>query len=187
MATATEVTAGKPKIGGHVYRAPYGTALPTDAKTALSSAYIDMGYISEDGVTNANTPESEIIKAWGGIPVLTVQTSKEDKYKLKFISAMNVEVQKMVYSSDNVTGTSVSASGGLTVKANSKELEDYTYVIEMLARGNVAHRVVIPCAKPTEIGDIVYKDNDTVGYDVTLGCTGVGEEGNTHFEYWEAN
>ena len=33
---ANNVTAGKPKIGGAVYRAPKGTTLPTDATSALA-------------------------------------------------------------------------------------------------------------------------------------------------------
>ena len=170
---ATDVTAGKHKVGGHVFRAPLGSTIPTDAVTALASAFIDMGYISEDGVANSNTPES------------AVQTSKDDTFKLKFISAENIEVQKMVYGSTNVTGT-ISGTNGLAVTANAKELEDYIYVIEMLANGNVAHRVVIPAAKPSEIGDIVYKDDEVVGYDVTLACS-ADESGNTHYEYWKAN
>lgn len=185
MPTATEVTAGKPKVGGHVYRAPLGSTIPTDATTALNSAFVDMGYISEDGVTNSNSPEADVINDWGGTPVLRIQTSKDDTFKLKFISAENVEVQKMVYGSTNVTGT-ISGTNGLAVTANAKELEDYIYVIEMIARGNVAHRVVIPSARPTEIGDIVYKSNEVVGYDVTLGCT-ADTSGNTHYEYWKAN
>ena len=123
MANVTEVTAGKPKVGGHVYRAPIGTTLPTDATTALNQAFIDMGYISDDGVTNSNSPESTVIKAWGGTPVLTVQESKEDTYQLTFISAENLEVQKMVYGDDNVTGSAFST--GVSVTANAKELDDY--------------------------------------------------------------
>ena len=33
------VTTGKPKVGGAVFRAPVGTTLPTDASTALNSAF----------------------------------------------------------------------------------------------------------------------------------------------------
>ena len=183
MADVTQVTAGKPKVGGHIYRAPVGTTLPTDATTALDNAFIDMGYASEDGLTNANSPESTVIKAWGGTPVLTIQESKEDTFQLVFISAENVEVQKMVYGNTNVTGTSFST--GVSVTANAKELEEAAYVIETIARGNIAHRIVIPSAKPTEIGEIVYSDTDALGYDVTLGCT-ADEAGNTHYEYWKA-
>lgn len=182
MPYTTEVTAGKPKVGGHVYRAPIGSTIPTDATTALASAFIDMGYISEDGVTNANSPEMETIKAWGGTPVLIVQTSKEDTFQLKFISALNFEVQKMVHGVQNVSGSALAT--GLSVSANAKELENYIYIIEMIATGNVAHRVVIPCAKPSAIGDVTYSDSEAVGYDVTLGCT-ADSSGNTHYDYWQ--
>ena len=182
MTDTTQVTAGKPAVGGHVWRAPIGTTLPATAIATLDQAFVDMGYISEDGVTNANSPESNIVNAWGGTPVLVTQTSKADTYQMTFISVMNPEVLKMRYGDDNVTGTTVTT--GIAVTANAKELTDYIYVIDMIAKGNVAHRVVIPCAHPSEFGDIVYNDSDPVGYDTTLNCT-ADASGNTHYEYWQ--
>jgi hypothetical protein len=37
------VTAAKPYAGGGVYRAPLGTALPTDASTPLIGDYVPLG------------------------------------------------------------------------------------------------------------------------------------------------
>ena len=37
--TVSNVTAGKPKIGGAVFRAALGSTLPTDATTALDAAF----------------------------------------------------------------------------------------------------------------------------------------------------
>lgn len=36
---AKNVSAAKPKVGGAVWRAPLGTPLPTDAKSALNEAF----------------------------------------------------------------------------------------------------------------------------------------------------
>lgn len=178
MADAKNVTVSKPKIGGAVYRAPLGTALPTDATAELNAAFVALGYISEDGLTNANSPSSDKIKAWGGDTVHTYQTEKDDTFQFKLIEALNEEVIKAVYGDSNVTG---SVKEGLTLKANNGAAEDCSWVVEMVLN-NVLKRVVVPCAKITELGDIVYADEEALGYDVTLTAT-ADAEGNTHYEY----
>ena len=177
--TATNVTAGKPKVGGAIYRAPIGTTLPTDATTALASAFVCLGYVSEDGLTNDNSPESEDIKAWGGDTVLTLQTSKEDTFGFTLIEALNVDVLKTIYGDDNVTGT---LATGITVTANTKELDEYVWAIDMVLRDGALKRIVIPDGKVSEVGTITYADGDAVGYKTTLG-TSPDTSGNTHYEY----
>ena len=65
------VSLGKPKKTGCLYYAPAGTALPTDATTALPAAYTCVGYLSEDGVTNATDTDTTDINEMGGIKVLS--------------------------------------------------------------------------------------------------------------------
>lgn len=179
MAQVENVTTAKPKIDGAIYSAPKGTTLPTDAKTALDAAFKPLGYVSEDGLTNSNSPSSDSIKAWGGDTVATVQTEKEDTFSYTLIEALNINVLKEVYGDDNVTGT---LETGITVKANSKELLEHPVVIDMTLRDGVFKRIVIPYGKVSELGDISYTDSDAVRFELTLSAL-PDTTGNTHYDY----
>lgn len=175
------VSVSKPKIGGAVYRALLSSSLtlPTDATTALGSDFVQLGYVSEDGITNDNTPESDVVKAFGGDTVLTFENGKEDTFGFTLIDSTNVDVLKAVYGSGNVTGT---LSTGITVKANSLPQEAAAWVFELVLADGVVKRIVIPEAKITELGTITYNDTTAVGYETTI--TAVQDaSGNTHYEY----
>lgn len=182
MAKASNVTTGKPKKGGAIFRAPLGSTLPTDATTALDKAFVCLGYCGEDGLSNSNTPESDSIKAWGGETVLTYQSAKEDSFTFVLIEALNPDVLKAVYGDENVTGT---LETGITVKANNQEQLAAAWVIEQVMRDGAHKRIVIPSAAVTEVGDITYSDEDPVGYETTITATPDAER-NTHYEYIKA-
>lgn len=179
MSDTKNVTYGKPKIGGAIFSAPLGTKLPTDATTKLDAAFVCLGYISEDGLSNSNSPESDKIKAWGGEIVLVVQTAKEDSFKYKLIETLNVDVLKEVYGKDNVSGT---IETGITIKANSMPQEAHCVVAEMILKGGILKRIVIPNGTISEVGDIEYTDEDATGYETTLTAS-PDDQGNSHYEY----
>lgn len=176
---AANVTTGKPKVGGAIYVAGTTATLPTAADATLTG-FTCLGYCSEDGLVNATDIESDIVKAWGGDTVLTLETSKVDTFQLTLIESMNPDVLREVYGQDNVTGTGLAS--GISVAVNSKPLVARAWVIDMIMKGNVLKRVVIPSGTITDIGDITYTDDDAVGYEITI--TAVADtSGNSHYEY----
>lgn len=186
--TATNVSTGKPKVSGSIYRAARTSSLtvPTSASASLSSDYKCLGYISEDGVTNDLSMETDKVKAWGGDTVLVFQTDKGDTFKFKLLETLNEDVLKTIFGASNVTVTAATTTApkSITINVNSEEQEEAVWVIDMIMRGNNPKRIVIPYGKISEMGEITYKDNEAVGYDVTI--TGTADSsGNTHYEYME--
>ena len=182
MATnnANLVSAGKPKIGGAVYRSGASSvSLPTTASEDLASSFVCLGYCSDAGVVNSNTAESTDIVAWGGDVVLNIQTSKPDTFKLTLIEVLSLEVLKAVYGGSNVSGL---LGSGITVQANATEAQYSAWVIDMVMRNGAIKRIVIPSGKITQVDDISYTDNAAVGYGITISAAPDGN-GNTHYEY----
>lgn len=177
--SAKRVTASKPKKGGSAFRAPVGTDLPTDAKIALNEAFVGLGYISEDGVSNNNSPAFESTRAWGGDEVLHYQTEKPDTFKFTMIEALNPEVLKTVYGDSNVTGD---LSTGISINVTAEELDPSSWVIDMVMKSGVSKRIVIPSGKITAIDEIVYKGNQAVGYGITISAE-PDDSGLYHHEY----
>ena len=179
--TATNVTTGKPNISGAIYTAPIGTTLPTDATTALSNAYVCLGYVSEDGLSNNNELSVEAIKAWGGNIVYRSLTEMNDEFSLSLIETENVDVLKTVYGESHVT---VDASGNASVDVVGEDPVERVWVFELALRGNRAKRIVIPDGAITSRDEITYNDSDAVAFGITISAY-PDSSASTHKEYLE--
>lgn len=178
---ATNVSVGKPSVAGAVWIAPAGTELPTDAVTEINEAFKCLGYISDEGIKKAMEKSSEAIKAWGGDTVASPQTEFSDKFTIKFIEALNVNVLKAVYGDTNVSGD---LEAGIAVKVNSQETDPASWIIDMIATANVLYRMVIPSGKITEVAEVEYADGTPIGYESTITAF-PDSGGDYHHEYMQ--
>ena len=180
MAQRSEyVSYGKPKIEGGIKVAPLGTQLPTTADGALNASFKSLGYVSEDGLTNNSTKDTDEIRAWGGDTVLTLYTGSTDEFSFTLIESINADVLKFVYGDDNVTGT---PEAGMTVKVNAQPREMKAFVIDTVLKGGYIKRMVIPKGEVIQDGEIAYTDGDATGFPITVKCN-PDEDGNTHYQY----
>ena len=172
------VSAAKPTATGVVRIAPLGTALPTDAKTALDAAFAKTGYIGEDGVENAPERETSEQKAFGGDTVMILNTGYKETFKWKFLQSLDVDVLKAVYGAENVT----EKLGVISILHNGKDLPRAVFVLELALSGGKIKRLIIPEGQITELSAVSYKDGEVTGYEVTM-TTYPDAAGNNVYEY----
>jgi len=142
MATmdASQVTVGSAKATGAIFVAPKGTTLPTDATTALATAFKLLGFTSDAGVTISESSDSESIKAWEGrIEVYNVRTEYTESVAFTPIQC-NEEVAKLMWGADHVTVDA--QSGAIIAQHHGGTLEPVVIAIETAPREGIVKRYV---------------------------------------------
>lgn len=187
MATETNntenVSTGKGKVSGYAYVAPKGTAAPTDATTTLAATFVNLGYISEDGLTNSIETDIENKTDWNGDTVLTMTTSREETFQFTLMETKGA-VLKEVFGDDNVDITEKSGDTPEAIVARGKNSErsDKVYVFEVVLTNNRIERIVVPKGKVTEVGEIAYQSGENLGYEITITAL-PDADGNTSYRY----
>ena len=184
--TKSNVLTGKPAVSGAIYRGILNEdlTLPTNATADLDTDFKCLGYVSEDGVKHTMANEKEELKAWGGDVVLNLSQTRTDEFTFTLLEVLNDDVLKAVFGDDNVTITdaTTTAPKAIAIASNDDEQPLCAWVIEMVQPDGNPKRIVIPKGRISEIGDITYKDDEAVGYEVTIAAE-KDSSGNTHYEY----
>ena len=172
MATpsASKVFVGRPKVGGAIFRAPIGTALPTSELTALDPAFIQQGHVDADGFKRAITKAFNSIKAWGGEEVAKPRTELSVSAAFNLIQTLDPDVNKTVFGSDAVAVTEPTPTAGtkIAVAFDGADLPPSAWVVD-LAQGTRIRRIVFGNAEiATEAFEQVFKDDELEMYPVEL-------------------
>lgn len=188
----TNVAAAKPSASGGVYYAPLGTALPTDATTALAADYVPLGYVSEDGISPSREMSSEQVKAWGGDIVAALVTDDAKSFEFTLLEVFSADVQKFIHGAANVTVTAATAATSTTSATPEKiaildkayKPENCVFVFE-LQHGGKKRRVVIAKSDNAITGEEPYTDGGLSAY--TISATALKDsEGVRVYEYLQA-
>lgn len=163
------VVAGKPLATGGILSGPKGSPLPTDVSSTIDASIVGVGYISDDGVSESMSRETDKIKAWGGDVVKIVQSEHSVTYQYTMIEAARAEVNREVYGEPNVAATVATSAHGnqLAVKVTAEQLPHMVRVIE-IKDGDARLRIVLPDSQITEVGDVTYQDASIIAYPVTV-------------------
>jgi len=166
---AQNVLVASPATGtGGILAGPLGGTLPTDATTAVDSAYVPHGYVGEDGLSMTTNRATERIRAWGGSTVRIVQTEHDVTFAFTLLET-NETTAKAVFGDHNVTVTPATTTKGnlLDIVVNADTLPNKEWIFEM-KDGDKRVRVVVPNGQITEVGDTQFVHSNATGWQVTL-------------------
>lgn len=164
-------------VTGAVYVAPTSTTLPSTVTTSLDAAFRDLGYVSEDGITEEYDEDTEEIKAWqNGVTVRRVITSSTATLNFTLIES-KANVLELFHKGSSVV-TDGSTGYKINVKAPAPDRRSFVFDV---VDGDDVIRIVVPDGEVTERGEVVYKNDEPVGYEVTVTCypTTQGSDENT--------
>lgn len=161
--STAEVRLGAPKIGGYAFRAPMGTTIPGNAAAALDAAYVDQGFISEEGVILEIDGKQIKIRDWNLDTVAVLED--ETSVTVKIILMQRGEAPlKTIYGDENVTATGGTVekygyAGGIRPHSQwSFEMRD----------GVGPNRLLLNDAQVTAIGSVTFAKKDVQQQEVTL-------------------
>ena len=142
---------------GAVAVAPLGTTMPTDAKSALASAWDDSGYISEDGISVTVTRSTTPIRDWSKAAIRNLLTEYSGSISLNFLQIDEFATERM-FGSSNVTVTAATSSAGEQIKISiGAELPPREAWCFSMKDGDARIRVLVPNGQMTDVSQIDFK------------------------------
>lgn len=156
---ATDSSNVRVAVTGEVSVAPTATAAPTAVDSALNVAFVGLGYVGEDGITESRERSTTDIKAWQNADtVRTVVTDANLSYTFKLIETTEASLE-LFY------GSAVASEKLVVTPATTGGRKSFVIDVE---DGTDLLRIYIPEGEVAEVGDVVYASGEAIGYEVTV-------------------
>lgn len=164
------ITIGLPKPGGALFWAPKGTAIPTSADAALPAAFVNLGYVSEDGLTATVAEDGDDIKAWGPETVGRSQTNYAKNFTFNLLETAREAALQFVYGKDNVT---IDEDGGIMIDETGDPLPRGVLVCDTLQNNGgdtprIKRQILGDAQFTDRSGDQVYNNSDPTNFPVNV-------------------
>lgn len=166
---ALDATLARLGVTGMVMTGPIGTTIPTDLG-AWSTGWDDCGYISDDGLTESLNEDSEQFTPWQSATPIRVEVTSSTKTFQFTCWESNWTTVSLYY---RVEPEDVTVSG--TAPDQIVSFDEEGRPRRMLRAfgfdvidGNYHRRAICPMAEVTERGDVVYKSDELIAYELTV-------------------
>lgn len=151
-------------LTGAVYVAPTGSTQPTTATEAWDAAFVDLGYLSEDGITEAHSTDWNIVRAWQNRAIVRqLLTGSDATFAFTLIETTRAGLE--VYH----VGSTVTTEGPSNYRLEIQEPSEQYQVWGIdVVDGDDHIRIIIPDGTVSETGDVTYQNGETIGYPITI-------------------
>lgn len=177
---SANVSVGQGVAGGYVFSAPLTATIPTDYSTPLPEEFVNLGYVTEDGIEFSYDGDSEDYHDLNGDVYESAEGAQTEEVIFTLAEIMS-DALKESYGADNVTDE----DGMITVKHNSLPRDERIYAFELLLKNGRKWRSVVPRGKATRSGSTTVAKSDILANQITV-KTFPDAEGNRLYDYIES-
>ncbi len=149
--------------GADAYVAPLGTTPPTDVGTEWGAAWLPLGLLSQDGMTESREQNVVDHYAWGKY----VRTTK-NQHK-RSITVTCLEDGLAVFGLVNPGSETKTDENGLTTRTIKTPPGKDVRAFGLETRdGNITTRRIIPRGEVVGVGEVVYSEAAMTAYELTI-------------------
>lgn len=173
------VSVGKGVQGGYMFVAPAGSTLPTDYETTLDGAFLNVGYLGDDGIVFSDSSSNDSFYDLNGDSIESSASEIEKTFTVT-LREIKKDSLALIYGTANVTD----ASGKLTAHDKGPNDAAYSVVFELLLKNGRKWRRVVPNCKLGELGDMTIVSTELVGREITMSALKDATSGDYYTDFY---
>ncbi len=153
-------------VTGALWVAPMGTTAPTGMED-WPDGFEDLGYISDDGVTESVDEDTEDFTPWqSNTPIRTEITSSVKTFQCTLWESKAATIG--LFYRIGTSEMSTDSDGVVSFAEKGKPHRDPRCFGLDVIDGTYHRRIIVPYGEVTERGDISYKSDEMIGYEITI-------------------
>jgi hypothetical protein len=152
-------------VTGALRVAPVGTTAPADM-AAWPPGWGDLGYISDDGITESRDEDQEQFVPWQAYSPIRVETTRSVETFAATLWETNFQTVSLFYGKG--AGDMTTSGGVVSFTTGVKPKRQLRAFGIDVVDGVYKRRLVAPYAEVTARGDLVYQSSSLIGYEVTI-------------------
>lgn len=148
---------------GYIYTAPVGTTAPTDTTAALNAAFLDCGWVDENGITVTPQGSTTELKGITGATLAFIKDGDGFEYTCTLTESSATTASLLAPNSTAVTAAGITTR---TVKSVSAPPSKAWVIEEHYSNGKI-RRIVVPMGSAV-IGAVTSKHNGFRSFPLTI-------------------